>query len=73
MSQPNNSITYSEKKSIIKALTAPTLLKDDYHLPSREQQTVPVMLRTGHNKLNNRMYQKLKLLPSPTCPCDQED
>ena len=48
MSQPNNSITYSEKKSIIKALTAPTILKDDYHLLSREQQTV--RLRTGHNK-----------------------
>ena len=73
MSQPNNSITYSEKKSIIKALTAPAILKDDYHLLSREQQTVLVRLRTGHNRLNNHMYRKLKLVPSPTCPCGQED
>ena len=73
MSQPNNSITYSEKKSIIKALTTPTILKDDYHLLSREQQTVLVRLHTGHNRLNNDMYRKLKLVPFPTCQCGQED
>ena len=77
MSQPNNNITYSEKKSIIKALTAPStapsILNDDYHLLPREQQTVLVRLHTSHNRLNNHMYRKLKLVPSPTCSCGQKD
>ena len=71
--QPDNSTSYRETRSIIRALTAPTAARDDYHLMTREQQSVLVRLRTGHNRLNNHMHRKLKLVPSPTCPCGQED
>ena len=29
--------------------------------------------RTGHNRLNSHMHRKLKLAPSPTCPCGREE
>ncbi|KAK7100145.1 hypothetical protein V1264_023139 [Littorina saxatilis] len=43
--------------------------KDDYHLLQREEQVVLLRLRTGHNRLNHHMATKLKLVPSPLCPC----
>ena len=51
----------------------PRSQRDDYHVMSREQQVVLVRLCTGHNRLNSHMHGKLKLAPSPTCPCGQED
>ena len=51
----------------------PRSQRDDYHLLSRKQQVVLVRLRTGHNRLNSHMHGKLKLAPSPTCPCGQEE
>ena len=45
----------------------------DYPLLSRKQQVVLVRLRTRHNRLNSHMHRKLKLAPSPTCPCGQEE
>ena len=71
--QPNNCISYSEMRSVIRSLTTPTRSRDDYHLMTREQQSVLVRLRTGHNRLNWHMHRKLKLVPSPTCPCGEAD
>ena len=71
--QPDNSISFSEMKSIIRALSTPPRSRDDYHLLTREQQSVLVRLRTGHNRLNAHMHRKMKLVPSPTCSCGQED
>ena len=71
--QPDNSTSFGETRSIIRALTMPTRSRDDYHLLTREQQSVLVRLRTGHNRLNCHLHRKLKLVPSPTCPCGQED
>ena len=51
----------------------PRSQRDDYHLLSWKQQVVLVRLRTGHNRLNSHMHRKLKLAPSPTCPCGQEE
>ena len=51
----------------------PRSQRDDYHLLSRKQQVILVRLRTGHNRLNSHMPFKLKLAPSPTCPCGQEE
>ena len=70
--QPN-SISYSEKKSITRALSTIKPCRDDYHLLSREQQSVLVRLHTGHNRLSDHMYRKLKLVLSPICPFGQED
>ena len=30
-------------------------------------------LRSGHNRLNAHMHRKLNIVPSPTCPCGEED
>ena len=68
-----NNVSFSEKKTLIRALTKPKLQRDDYHLLSRKQQVTLVRLRTGHNRLNSHMHSKLKLAPSPTCPCGREE
>ena len=66
-------ISFSEKKILIRALTTPRPQRDDYHLLSRTQQVVLVRLRTGRNRPNSHMHCKLKLAPSLTYPCGQED
>ena len=71
--QPENSSSYSEVCSLIRSLNKPPRTRDDYHLLTRKQQSVLVRLRTGHNHLNNHMSRKLKLVPSPTCPCNEAD
>ena len=71
--QHANNVSFSEKKTLIRALTKPKLQRDDYHLLSRKQQVILVRLRTRHNRLNSHMHRKLKLAPSPTCPCGQEE
>ena len=63
-----NNVSFSEKKTLIRALTMPRSQRDDYHLLSRKQQIVLVRLRTGHNRLISHMHGKLKLASSPTCP-----
>ena len=68
-----NNVSFSEKKTLIRALTMPKSQRDDYHLLSREQKVVLVRLRTGHNRLDSHMHGKLKLAPSPTCLYGQED
>ena len=71
--QSDNSISYSEKKNIIRAVSMPGPCGDDYHLLSKEQQVALVRLRTSHNRLNVHMYRNVKLVPSPICPCGPED
>ena len=68
-----NNVSFSEKKTLIRALTKPKLHRDDYHLLSRKQQVILVRLHTGHNRLNSHMHRKLKLAPSPTCPCGRDE
>ena len=69
-----NNVSFSEKNALIRALTNPKLQRDDYkHLLSRKQQVILVRLRTGHSRLNSHMHRKLKLAPSPTCPCGREE
>ena len=71
--QHADNVSFSEKKTLIRALTMPRSQRDDDHQLSRKQKVMLVRLRTGHNRLNNHMHSKLKLAPSPTCPCDQEE
>ena len=66
-------VSFSEKKTLIRALTTPKLQRDDYHLLSWKPQIVLVRLRTGHNRLNSHVHRKLKLAPSPTCPGGQDE
>ena len=46
---------------------------DAYHLLDRPGQVVLARLRSGHNRLNVHMHRKLKIVPSQTCPCGEED
>ncbi|XP_052236203.1 uncharacterized protein LOC127847991 [Dreissena polymorpha] len=71
--QPNTQVTYREKVSIIKAITRPQQEQDAYHLLNRAEQVVMVRLRSGHNRLNAHLYRKYKLVPSPLCPCGEEE
>ena len=71
--QHAKSVSFSEKKTLIRALIMPRSQGDDYYLLSRKQQVILVRFRTGHNKRNSHMRHKLKLAPSPTCPCGQEE
>ena len=66
-------LSASVKRRLIRAFTMPRSQRDDYHLLPRKQQVILVRLRTGHNRLNSHMHRKLKLAPSPTCPCGQEE
>ena len=50
--QHANNVSFSKKKTLIRALTMPRSQRDDYHLLSRKQQVILVRLRTGHNRLN---------------------
>ena len=68
-----STISASAKRRLITASTMPKSQRDNYRFMSWEQQVVVVRLRTGHNILNSHMHRRLKLAPSPTCPCGQED
>jgi hypothetical protein len=36
---------------------------------NEKEQVVLLILRSGHNRLDHHMATKLKLVPSPLCPC----
>ncbi|XP_060577697.1 uncharacterized protein LOC132734852 [Ruditapes philippinarum] len=73
LEQPDNQVIYKEKATIIKALTKTRQEADAYHMLNRPEQVVMVRLRSGHNRLNAHMCRKYKLVPSPICPCGEED
>ncbi|KAK3762266.1 hypothetical protein RRG08_008757 [Elysia crispata] len=48
----------------------PSFSKDDaFDKLSKEQQTLILRLRTGHNRLNKYMYTKFRSSTSPNCSC----
>ena len=68
--QPSTSIHYQEKTTIIKTALKPRQEKDAYHLLDRPGQVVwhdCVPATTGPT------HRKLKIVPSPTCPCGEEN
>ena len=71
--QHGNNVSFSEKKTLIRALVMPRSQRDDCHMLSREQKVVLLRFRTGHNRLDSHMHSKVMLASSPTCPCSQKD
>ena len=67
--QKDKPVTVTEMTTIIKSLHKQPQAKDSYHQLSRHQQVIIFRLRTGHNRLNHHMSRKLRLVPSPLCPC----
>ena len=68
-----NSLSFHEKKTIIKTCARPRVEQDDYHQLSREEHVIILSLRSGHNRLNHHLSTKLKLVPSPLCACGAEN
>ena len=75
--QNDRSTTYSEVKMIIKAKQQ-NLFKqnhphsnrnDPYHLLTRHEQVSIFRLRTGHNRLRNHLFHKLKIGDTDQCCC----
>ena len=58
---------------MIKTLLKPRAERDDYHTLNRKEQVIILRLRSGHNRLNHHLATKLKLVPSPICPCGKTD
>ena len=71
--QENNPVLPSEMKTIIKSLHKTPQQHDSYHLLSRPQQVVIFRLRTGHNRLNQHLFRKMRAVPSPMCPCGEAE
>ena len=71
--QPDNSVSFTERKALVKAAMRPKSTRDALHSLERRQQVVLMRLRTGHNRLKAHMNRKLKLAPSPTCDCGLSD
>ena len=68
--QPDNkSVSFIEKRTLVKAAMRQTSTRDAYHFLERQQQVVVMRLRTGHNRLNVHMFRKMKLAHTPLCNC----
>ena len=71
--QESNAVNLAELNTITKALFRTPAQKDSLHLLTRPQQVTIFRLRTGHNRLNKHLHSKLKVVPSPMCPCGEAE
>ena len=71
--QPENPVSLAESKTIIKALYRPSTPPDSYHSLTRQDQVIIFRLRTGHCRLNQHLYRKMKVVPSPMCTCGEAE
>ena len=75
--QVDKSTTLRETKTAIKAKQQTKWMqqhpqhnkKDPYHLLSRQEQVTIFRLRTGHNRMNDHLFHKLRIGESALCPC----
>ncbi|KAK7093030.1 hypothetical protein V1264_008689 [Littorina saxatilis] len=71
--QEDNAVSLAELNTITKALFRTPAQKDSLHLLTRPEQVTIFRLRTGHNRLNKHLHSKLKVVPSPMCPCEEAE
>ena len=71
--QSDRDATFEETKTLIKSIGKQKERKDDIHTLPRKTQVIIFRLRTGHNRLNQHMHRKFKLVPSPLCECGEEE
>lgn len=77
LDQTDTSVPYKDEKTIVRSIVQkrwsqqhPAYNKNDsYHILSRADQVIILRLRTGHNRLNAHLYNKLKIGQSEMCPC----
>ena len=72
MEQEENSVSYDEMKTVVKALFKVPQPNDSYHQLTRQDQVIIFRLRTGHNKLNKHLH-RLKIVASSRCQCQEDD
>ena len=70
--QEENSVTYTEMKTVVKSIYKVPHPPDSYHQLSRQEQVIIFRLRTGHNRLNKHLH-RLNLVRSPRCQCGEGD
>ena len=70
--QEENSVTYSEMKTITKSLFKVSQPRESYNKLDRRDQVIIFRLRTGHNRLNKHLH-RLNIVRSPRCPCGEDD
>lgn len=71
--QPNDPVSLTESKTIIKSLFKTPATRDSYHSLPRKEQVIIFRLRTGHNRLNHHLHRKMRLVPSPLCSCGEAE
>ena len=71
--QKDNAVSLAELNNIIKALFRTPAQKDSFHLLTRPEQVTIFRLRTGHNRMNKHLHSKLRVVPSPMCPCGEAE
>ncbi|XP_041350841.1 uncharacterized protein LOC121369832 [Gigantopelta aegis] len=71
--QEDNWVTYEVMESHIKSLNRPSKQTNDYYLLSRQEQVIIFRLRTGHNRLNQHMHKRFRLVPSSICSCGEAE
>ena len=79
--QQDQSITYTEAKTIIKEKQKRKWLqqhpdhnpRDSFYQLSREEQVIIMRLRTGHCRLRHHLFTKFNIGDSPVCPCGTAD
>ncbi|XP_041369744.1 uncharacterized protein LOC121383715 [Gigantopelta aegis] len=67
----DNWVTHEEMKSHIKSLYRPPKQTNDYYLLYRQEQVNIFRLRTGHNRMNQHMHKRFRLVPSSMCSCGE--
>ena len=78
MEQSNNQVSYSEEKTIIKALMGKKWIQDhpqysrtdSYHNLNRPDQATTFRLRAGHNRLRSHLFNEFRIGQTDMCPCD---
>ena len=78
LDQNDTAVSYEDEKTIIKSLLQrkwhtehPDYNKNDaYYNLSRADQVIMLRLRTGHNRLNAHLYNKLRIGQTEQCPCN---
>ena len=71
--QHDRSISFVEKKAMIKSFFRTTPKADALHSLERWQQVIVLRLRTGHSRLKAHLSKKLHVVGSPNCTCGDEE
>ena len=77
LEQENHEISYEEKKTIVKAIAHNKWKRehpnyspeDNIKSLQRKDQVILFRLRTGHNRMNCHLFNKLKIGETDRCPC----